>query len=125
MQARIRSLKLKVFWNPIIRFLILESMKLNMAAIVVFKLGGAGAADIATSIAFLAVLIGAPVVFFVVMYKNDDQLSSETTKKEIGSIYAGKNVDTVSSLAYFYHPMAFFWRRTLFIVITVFLFDWP
>ena len=72
MKERINSLKTKIFWNPIIRYLILNSLKLNMSAIVVFKLSGAGIADIATAITILAGLVGAPLVFYVAMRRYDD-----------------------------------------------------
>ena len=36
----------------------------------------------------------------------------------------GKNINKVDHNAHLF-PMAFFWRRTLFVAVTVFLFDWP
>ena len=42
----------------------------------------------------------------------------------IGAIYVGKNISRENSKAHLY-PMAFFWRRSFFVIATVFLFDWP
>ena len=39
-------------------------------------------------------------------------------------MFTGKNVQDVDHSAHLY-PMLFFWRRALFAVATVFLFDYP
>ena len=123
-KARLRNLKAKVFWNPIIRYLILNSLKLSMTAFVSFKVSGTGLADISTSIALLIILNISPIIFYKAMKQSEDKLSEEETKKVIGSIYMGKNINKVDHNAHLF-PMAFFWRRTLFVAVTVFLFDWP
>mmetsp|Transcript_28884 Transcript_28884/g.38508 ORF Transcript_28884/g.38508 Transcript_28884/m.38508 type:complete len:256 (+) Transcript_28884:67-834(+) len=121
---KVKSLKTKIFWNPIVRYLTLNSLKLSMTAIVVQKAVEKGAGDIASSIGLLVVLNGAPLIFYMALRRNQSTLSEPETIKSIGSIYAGKNVTSEGHCAWLY-PMAFFWRRTLFIVITVHLFDWP
>ena len=94
-----------------------------MTAFVAFKVTGS-AADISTSVGLAIVVNLAPVVFYFAVKRNEQRLSDVDTQKVIGSIYMGKNIDKIGHYAGLY-PMAFFWRRTLFVIITVFLFEWP
>eukprot|EP00353_Schmidingerella_taraikaensis_P000698 CAMPEP_0185592168 /NCGR_PEP_ID=MMETSP0434-20130131/67024_1 /TAXON_ID=626734 ORGANISM="Favella taraikaensis, Strain Fe Narragansett Bay" /NCGR_SAMPLE_ID=MMETSP0434 /ASSEMBLY_ACC=CAM_ASM_000379 /LENGTH=200 /DNA_ID=CAMNT_0028217763 /DNA_START=98 /DNA_END=700 /DNA_ORIENTATION=- len=124
-KKKIKNLRTKVFWNPIVRYLFLNSLKLNMLAVVVFKVAEKAIGDVAPAIAILAVLNGAPLVFYIALRRNKDSLDTETTKNSIGSIYAGKNLASEGRNALVYHPWAFFLRRLIFVVITVFKFDQP
>ena len=118
-------MKTKVFWNPIVRYLVLNSMKLSMSALVVMYATEKGAGDIATSIGLLTLLNGAPFVFMFALRSNKKTLAEQETIKSIGAIYAGKNVESKQDHYLWLYPMVFFWRRTFYIVITVYLFDWP
>jgi len=124
-KERIKGLKTKVFWNPIVRYLVLNSLKLSMTALVVFKASDSGPGDYIVSIVLLLVLNLAPIAFFKALDRNKETLSSPETLKSIGSIYTGKNITKEEGIKAYMFPMAFFWRRTLFVVVTVFLFDWP
>jgi len=123
-KERVKSLKTKVFWNPIIRYLTLNSLKLSMTAIVVQKTLQKAVGDTTSSIVLLVVLNGAPLIFCIVVRRHHHSLKDPDTIKSIGAIYVGKNVTAEDHCAWVY-PMVFFWRRTLFIVITVYLFNWP
>lgn len=91
-KTQIKNLKTKVFWNPIIRYLQLNSMKLYISSIVALNVGQKGIADLASSIAILALLNFTPLVFCVTLSRNRYSLTSQSTKKEISAIYVGKNV---------------------------------
>ena len=52
-------------------------------------------------------------------------MTKEKTIKSIGAIYEGKNVHGVTDHYVWLYPFIFFWRRTLYVVITVYLFEWP
>ena len=91
-KAQVKNLKTKVFWNPIVRYLQLNSMKLYMSSIVAMNVASKSTADLGSSIAILTLLICTPLVFWVTLSRNKDSLTSSSTKKEISAIYVGKNV---------------------------------
>ena len=121
---RVKKLKRFVFFNPIIRYLVLNSLKLNMSGIIVFKKMGGDTMDKAVAIAILTLVNGAPIIFYISVERWKDTLESEEVKKSFGSIYKGKNLRHDDHYAGAY-PIQFFWRRALFIAVTVFLFDYP
>mmetsp|Transcript_1153 Transcript_1153/g.1718 ORF Transcript_1153/g.1718 Transcript_1153/m.1718 type:complete len:185 (+) Transcript_1153:2442-2996(+) len=64
--ARLKQLREKVFWNPLIRYVYLNALKLNVASLVVIKAQGAAIGAIAT----IAVLNIAVVFFVHTLIKN-------------------------------------------------------
>ena len=38
-KERVKSLKQKIFWNPLIRYTMLSAIKLNISAMIIFRLG--------------------------------------------------------------------------------------
>ena len=96
---------------------------MNETAFVAFKVTSA-TEDITSSIGLVIVVNFAPIAFYLAVWRNQKSLSQDDTQKVLGSIYMGKNIDKIGHLAGLYQ-MAFFWRRTMFVIITVFLFDWP
>ena len=51
-------------------------------------------------------------------------MKDEVTVKSIGSFYSGKNVHSPKHQVHLY-VVAFFLRRGLFVIATVYLFDYP
>ena len=123
-RQQMHNLKAKVFWNPIIRYLILNSLKLTMTALVAFKVNKDRLTDLSSAIGIVAMLNLAPIIFYCTVRANRSKLGDEEIQKVIGAIYMGKNIEKANSNAGLF-PMGFFWRRTLFVVVTVYLFDWP
>ena len=123
-QERLKKLKYAVFYNPIIRYLVLNSLKLNMSAIVVLRSSDRSMLSFAFAIATLAILNGLPFVYYIILNRNHDELTKEENRKSYGALYAGKNVSRDDHRAQFY-PMLFFWRRALFISATVYMFSYP
>lgn len=124
-RMRVEKLKLKVFHNPIIRYLILNSIKLNTAAILSLK--AAIIEDLKqmpVPITLMAVITLTPVVLSVVAYRRRKSLGEDKVRRSIGSIYEGKNVERDDHKVYLF-PLLFFWRRTCFVIVTVFLFAHP
>ena len=115
------KLKTNVFWNPIVRYYILNSLKLSITGFMVFKVSDSGPGDYFIAILMLVILNAMPIIFGIVLKQNKETLAKEDTKKTIGAIYAGKNVEQKAYL----FPMSFMWRRTVFVASTVFLFSWP
>ena len=72
----------------------------------------------------MILVAGVPVFFFRLLRKNRKSLREEKQSKVFGALYQGKNV-TDDDQHEFTYPLIFFYRRTLFIVATIFLFDHP
>jgi len=122
-QERMKRLKKKLFYNPIIRYFILNSLKLAVSALVAIK-AGAPDASTAVPVTTLTIVNLTPLLFLWVGYLNRDNLDREEIRSRMGSIYTGKNVQDKEHRAYLY-PLAFFWRRILFAVATVYLLEHP
>ena len=93
-------------------------------AFIVFKppLGGSG--EIILAVIVLVLITSAPIFFFYLLRKNRNTLGDEKQRKVFGALYQGKNIQKEAKHDYIY-PLIFFYRRTLFIVVTIFLFDYP
>ena len=72
-----RNLKAKVFWNPIIRYLILNSLKLTMTALVALKVNKDGLTDLSSAIGIVAMLNLAPIIFYCTVRANRSKLGDE------------------------------------------------
>lgn len=69
-KAQIKKLKTKVFWNPIIRYLVLNSLKLNISAVIIYNAAEKAQLDVITSTVILLILNGAPIGFYFVLKRN-------------------------------------------------------
>mmetsp|Transcript_473 Transcript_473/g.755 ORF Transcript_473/g.755 Transcript_473/m.755 type:complete len:154 (-) Transcript_473:1104-1565(-) len=77
-RTRVQKLKRKVFFNPIVRYLLLNALKLNMTSLVAIKASkGSSTADLAVPISMLAIVNLAPLIFSIVTGRNRDNLSAE------------------------------------------------
>ena len=74
-----------------------------------------------------------PLFYAYILHKRSDKLHKDKNKGTIGTLYEGfvrnkegKSEKAVKKKRHAYiYPMAFLWRRTAFIVITVWLFEYP
>ena len=68
-----------------------------------------------------------PLLFARVLYKHRDSLDSKEKKEKFGTLYQGLSLKETppKKLHIWIHPMIFMFRRTLFIVLSVVLFDHP
>ena len=117
-----QQLKRKLFWNPIIRYTMLSSLKLNLAAMVIFKDGFPddtmqGVIAI-FQLGFFALIL--PILYARILKQNVEELAEENSISVYGSLYK----DLVHENVWTY-PLAFFFRRSAFTLATVFLFDRP
>ena len=92
-KERINNLRKKVFFNPIIRYLLLNALKLNFSAFIVFKKPIGGAWDIVIGLILMVTLNAVPIFFFFLLRKNRSSLKEEKQKQVIGTLYAGKNTE--------------------------------
>ena len=80
-KARIEKVKEKIFYNPMVRYLLLNSLKLNFAAFIVFKKPVGGAWDMLLGITLMLIINALPIFFFFLLRKNRTILEDEKPKK--------------------------------------------
>ena len=125
-QARLAKLKRSLFFNPFIRYLQLNALKLNLSAMLTIKsFSSTSTTSKIVSIVTLVTINTIPVIFSRFVYKNRQTLQEENTSKKYGTIYAGKNVDADKDHKVWLYPLFFFFRRLIFIIATVFLIKYP
>ena len=78
-RERVNKYKVFIFFNPIIRYLILNSLKLNMVGLVVFKTKGKPV-DILVAIAILALVNGAPIIFYITVKSQKTKLEQKESR---------------------------------------------
>ena len=120
----INLIKAYIFYNPIIRYVFLNSIKLNFMAFIVFRPPIGSFIDIALASVIMVLLTVVPIFFFRLLRKNRKSLTDEKLSKVFGALYQGKNI-TQDAQHEFTYPLIFFYRRTIFIIATIFLFDFP
>ena len=65
-----------------------------------------------------------PLVFFCILRRHHDSLAEEKNVKSFGTLYIGRSVRQKLHKVHFW-PLAFFYRRTIIVLVTVFLFEHP
>ena len=123
-KARIMKVKEKVFYNPLIRYLLLNALKFNFAAFIVFRKPIGGAWDVFLGLVIMISMTVLPALLFYLLRKNRDNLEQEEQRKVYGTLYTGKNVEMKAENQFIY-ILVFFYRRTLFVCATIFLYDYP
>jgi len=123
-KSLVDKIKAKVFWNAIIRYLLLNALKLNMSGFVAVKLATGLNIDLMIGVGIIAFINFVPLKFFMILYNNHYELADEAFVKKSGTLVLGKRVDDDDHKIWAF-PIMFFFRRTLFIVVTVFLLDYP
>ena len=125
-KERLQKAKDKIFFNTMIRFVFLGSLKLNFTAFTAVK----NFTEISTSskivgILTLVLINMLPIIFFAILYRNSDRLDEKTSHTSYGTMYLGRNVDENRNHKAHLYPIIFFGRRFVFIVMTVFLQAYP
>ena len=124
-KQRVQYLKRKIFYNSIIRYILLNTLKFYMSAMVVLKKSDGNGAKFAQSVSFLLFLSALPIYFLTVVYRNRESLEMKEKSSKFGALYSGKNVSNRAKHRVWLFPMTFFYRRLIFICVSVFLFDTP
>ena len=124
-KQRFESLKGKIFWNPLIRYTLLNALKLTMSALTTYKVNIDDGVNIGFSTLILIVFLLLPIVYSVVLYRLNDSLDKQKYVKSIGTLYQGRDVGGgIDSKAWVF-PLFFFFRRIAFAAVTIFLFSYP
>ena len=103
---------------------------MNMTAVVALVGLNKEASQMAISIIMLIVLNLLPFLFAKVLHRNRETLVSEVSLAKYGTLYEGLNLKetqdtTPKKRKIWLHPLIFMFRRSLFIVLSVLLFDHP
>lgn len=123
-KERMKNWKRKVFFNPIIRYLLLNSLKLNLSAFIVFASPEKAMTDMLVASITLAIINLSPIVLCWVIYRYRNSLMEEDNRKAFGTLYQGRKTEDKNHRIMLY-PIAFFYRRTIFVAVTIYLFDYP
>ena len=126
-RERIEKLKNKIFFNPMIRYTLLNCLKFNIVAMTAIRRSQGAAGAIFTAIVIELLFLLIPILYAYILKKKIDMLEEEQNKVTYGTLYKGLCTDAGcrnKSLTWL-HPIVFMLRRTAFAIITVFLFDYP
>ena len=131
-KERIEWLKQKVFYNPLIRFSMLNTLKWNLIALTAFTTLKGSTVEIIFGVLLYIALNLLPFFYLWLLYKQQAKLSTEKTIKTIGTLYDGLRIEKLSAAGHegmindvWFYPAVFMIRRSLFILITVVFFDYP
>lgn len=122
---RLRSIEDLLFYNPLIRITQLSAIKANIAALLVFKLLSEKPAQMAAAVLIYLFINVLPLVYVCILYKHDKSLEDEEVKRKYFNLYDNKNVDRNRTHRVWFFPLSFFYRRTVFCAVTIFLYDMP
>ena len=113
-----------MLYNPIIRYIIVNLLKLTLASLLALKAEDKTSEDIATSVAVLSIIGLAPITFVYVLKRDHHKLKDTSVEKMIGTLYEGKYVKGKNHATHQFIVM-FFVRRIIFACFTVYLHDSP
>ena len=114
-----------MFYNPIIRATFLSSIKANMTAFLVFKMSSNDRAQLIAAVIIFISINCAPLVYAIILCKHKDRLQDEKVVRKYGTLYDNKNVSANKNHKVWTVPLSFFYRRTVFTCLTVYLFEKP
>ena len=125
-KKRLADLKKKIFFNMLIRYSLLNALKLNLTALMGITASGL---EKLPSIALLVVLNLLPFVYSYVLIRKGDELKTEDNVKRYGNLYQDLRLETFEDPPkkrnIWLYPMTFMLRRCIFMVLTVYAFEHP
>ena len=109
---RLQNLRSKLFYNPLIRYAILNSLKFNLTAVTTFQLAANDLVQVTTAVSLLVLINGIPLVLSRTLFRLNNELHTVDNIKKFGSMYSGRNVSPKRGrhLAWI-GPLVFFYRR--------------
>ena len=115
-----------IFFNPMIRYAFLNSMKLNLAAMITYKYyQDRSSGEVVIAALILTLINILPFALALVVYKQTNRLELEENTTKFGTIYKGRNVSRTKNNWVWFYPLTFFVRRMLFMILTVFFVEYP
>ena len=94
-QERIKKKKQTLFYQSLIRYTLVNCLKLNMMAILGLKTANASTTKdpsnmVVSSLILFVMALLLPLVFALVLYKRRDHLGEDQNKNSIGNLYSGR-----------------------------------
>ena len=117
-------LKKMIFWNGIIRYVYLSSLKFMMISVVALKLANKGK-NFTIAISQFALLNAIPLFCSYILAKNGKKLEDKDKMEKFGELYKERNVGKNWKHRAWALPIAYIYRRTAFSIVTVYAFDQP
>ena len=120
----------KIFYNALIRYTLLNCLKLNMiASVTLFKTDNS-ISEIAQAGFILAALNILAILYSYTLCKHSESLDDQKCKNRMGTLYqelryADSISNTATSRLVLMHPAIFMMRRQIFAIIAVILIDHP
>ena len=112
-------------YNPLIRYTMLNCLKLNNTGMVVFLGIAAGESQqLGVGIAIIIVMTAIPIFYAVLIFRKRKDLNKEETKMKFNSLYLGLKLDGKNRTIWLY-PLLWMLRRSIFMAITTGLFHYP
>lgn len=115
----------QLFYNPMIRISLLSAVKANLTSNLVFRLLKEDRTQMIIAGCIFGLFSIVPLWYARVLSKNSKELEADISVRKFGSLYDNKNVNSERDHQIWFFPIAFFYRRTAFVAITIFLFDRP
>lgn len=124
-KARLNKLEDILFFNPVIRLTFLSAIKVNIAALLVFKLLADEPDQVIAASAMFGILTVIPLIYSRVLCKYGKRLHEEQVKRKILNLYDNKNIERGRNHRLWVFPLCFFYRRTVFALLTIYMFEKP
>ena len=107
-----------LLYNPLIRYTMLNCLKLNNTAMVAFVGLSTGTAQLSLSVLIVITMTFLPIIYAVIVYRKRKELSKAETKEKYHSLYLGlelknsKNIKVGNSYyAIWLYPFLWMFRR--------------
>ena len=133
-KERCAMLKGKIFYNALIRYTLLNALKLNLMAMLPLNSNDEDADFVKklVPILLLIILVQLPFIYVCCLEKRKSELDQPMVSNSIGNLYQGLNLEQLEekdeekkSKSVWHYTFVFLVRRQLFIVLTVFVFEHP
>ena len=133
-KERCDKLKGKIFYNALIRYTLLNALKLNLMAMLPLNSNDEDADFVKklVPILLLIILVQLPFIYVCCLEKRKSELDQPMVSNSIGNLYQGLNLEQLEekdeekkSKSVWHYTFVFLVRRQLFIVLTVFVFEHP
>ena len=131
-RERITKFRKGIFYNPLIRFTYLNALKFNIVGMGTIAGLNDGPSEIVFAVFLLLAFNLLPIFYSCYLKKNIDMLREEEFAETHGSLYKGhaipeynNSIEGRDKPLTWMMPMLFMFRRSLFALTTVVLFDYP
>ena len=115
-----QKIKAKIFWNSILRFILQSYLKTTLGCLFAISLMSFSEKNkiinAVMTIVMLIALVSFPVLFGVILHKNQGKLDLQEMKDKIGSLYLGMRTNT---WLHRINSSVFLFRRLLYAILTV------